>query len=396
MMKRKINGSILSCLLVSLFSLKGIPFVYAQTNTPAPEKYTMADLEILENQKSYEEFFGHALDIRPSKRQKDWREMVSNMALDFIDHNIRVQNYDNKSFLLTEKLSTWPALKSDEFFQIKRNNFALKWLKKCLIKQNSHCRGQISQFWKRSIREPDTGFKIAQLIKGFYPYEDTWQYLSSIVQHKMANFYCHKDIVVNRLDKEIYYQLSEKSLKEKEIKQRLDLLANQTCWSKALPELKNKLLRGQTQYNQTLFLALKSKGHLSYKEEDTFLTLELLKGPSKGVIFNLAWNRLLELGQKPKRRENLKMALVQMDPLPGKVFSSKNTALKTSLLRLFSQNFPEYLDHYGKTCLDYMEGKTSFPHGNPTIECRDLYQFTKGKPWISQGLQLRYSGLKKY
>ena len=42
--------------------------------------YTLADLEVLTAEEGHDEFFKHALDIRPSERQEAWKTMVSKMG----------------------------------------------------------------------------------------------------------------------------------------------------------------------------------------------------------------------------------------------------------------------------------------------------------------------------
>ena len=50
-------------------------------NTPIVwASYTLADLEVLTQEGNYQEFFSHALDVRPSERQESWKGMVSKMA----------------------------------------------------------------------------------------------------------------------------------------------------------------------------------------------------------------------------------------------------------------------------------------------------------------------------
>ncbi|MFP5459502.1 MAG: hypothetical protein ACLGG7_12270, partial [Bacteriovoracia bacterium] len=52
--------------------------------TCAAQGYTMGDLEALEKERSYSEFFSHALDIRPSERTEYWKTMVQNMGESYL------------------------------------------------------------------------------------------------------------------------------------------------------------------------------------------------------------------------------------------------------------------------------------------------------------------------
>ena len=59
--------------------------------------YSLADLEVLQKGKSYEEYFEHARDILPSKRNEYWIEMLSSMAIDYVDE-LRSQKQFNSKY----------------------------------------------------------------------------------------------------------------------------------------------------------------------------------------------------------------------------------------------------------------------------------------------------------
>jgi hypothetical protein len=87
--------------------------------------------------------------------------------------------------------------------------------------------------------------------------------------------------------------------------------------------------------------------------------------------------------------------LKKLDPLPGEVFSSNDKEKREAVINLFASNFPEYVDHYAKTCVNFLKGIGEFPRGNPTLYCNELYSASKSKRWISQPLKTQYSSLKK-
>ena len=74
--------------------------------------YTLEDLKILKEQKNYFEFLNHALDIRPSKRDKSWEKMVQDMATGFISSTIEKKQISKDYFLFIEDLLSWPSLTS--------------------------------------------------------------------------------------------------------------------------------------------------------------------------------------------------------------------------------------------------------------------------------------------
>ena len=99
--------------------------------------FSMEDLSILKTQKNFKEFLAHALDIRPSKRNKKWEEMVQNMATGHISSVLDKKQFSKYNFSFIESLLSWPTLKTDEFFLIKRNKFGVSYLKKCFKEEKN-------------------------------------------------------------------------------------------------------------------------------------------------------------------------------------------------------------------------------------------------------------------
>ena len=144
---------------------------------------------------------------------------------------------------------------------------------------------------------------------------------------------------------------------------------------------------------ESLFNLLASKGELEEEDKDFFFALFILNDPEVGDTFNRAWNRMKILGENFSRRQKVFQRLIELDPLPDAVVGTANPNRRKTLLDFFSHHFPEYFNHYTKVCLDYFEGKGSYPRGNPTIRCRDFFRYTKSL--VSDKLYLRYSALKK-
>src|SRR5574343_829671 len=85
--------------------------------------YEMGDLETLYKENNYQEFLNHALDIRPSLRDSKWKKMVLEIGVDFIKDKIARGQFDEKTLNYIESLTTWPILREDEIFFLKRNDF---------------------------------------------------------------------------------------------------------------------------------------------------------------------------------------------------------------------------------------------------------------------------------
>ncbi len=366
----------------------------------APEKYSLQDLEILSKQKSYWEFLQHARDIRPGQRNKHWTELVQEMAVGFIEFNLRTQSFGSDNYTLLRQIARWPVLRDDEFFQVKYNNYMARYTGYCFKNDKpENCITKIEQFWHLSNKDPETGHKFIQLIQNISPQYSLWNFLKDIVTHPMSNFYCQRPLIATQLSKKILTDFgpfitpkkTKSSLNNAQIRKRLKNFMHEKCWQSLLPSLKQNLFSELPRHQMILHKILNAKKALNTSENDLFYALYLLKGPLVGEAFNQSWNGLARIGQNFKRKTALLKTLKKQDPLEGKIFASSNYDLKKTVVRHFAKHFPEYLDIYAKTCLDYREGRKTFHHGNPTIECPEFFKISQGTKWISQKLHLRFS-----
>lgn len=368
------------------------------------DKYSLQDLEIISKQKNYWEFLRHAKDIRPHQRNKHWQAMVQNMATGLLEFNLQRKHFESPDHNLIYRVAHWPTLKKDEFFQVKYNRYTLHYIHNCLLKAKQRdCFQEAWKLWQLSKKDPETSYQIAQALNSFYPQRNTGAFLNFVATHPMAGFYCHRPFIVKQLAQRLLTTFrpliipgnKKTTSTPSEMRRQLESLAHPQCWKAFFPHLK-KVLLGETPRHQIiLHKILTLKGALSQEENDFFYTLYLLRGPLIGETFNQAWNNLSKIGQNYPRRARLLEALKGQDPLEGKVFASSNHDKQKTIMGHFFENFPEYLDFYGKTCLAYFEGKKTFPHGNPTPECREFFKGSTGTPWVSQSLRLRFSGIKK-
>lgn len=361
--------------------------------------YTKADLEVLQEGKNYLEFFNHAKDVVPTQRDKSWFEMVTTMATDLVDEYRLLKKYDNQDFELIEKLSEWPELVKDEFFQVKRNSFNVDYLKRCFLKEKkSLCRQRMKNFWKTARKDPETGHQLLSLSEGFFPQDRSWSYIQSAANSEFAQFYCQRPLVQKSLLKEIY-NLTPELIKNDHKKENLLILANNTCWSKASEFLKEQLLSTQADDQRGVFYTLTSLDLLNNIESSTYLIKYFLEGPEKGELLNLAWARLELISQNYDLRLAIIKSLKDIDPLPGSIFALTTKSEKRIFTNHLSKNFPEYISLYSKTCVSYLTGEVTFPFGNPTVECHELFNIDKeksmGQKMISQPIHLKYSGIMK-
>jgi hypothetical protein len=361
--------------------------------------YTKADLEVLQQGKNFDEFFRHAKDIVPTKRDRSWFEMVTTLATEMVDGYRKLNKYEYKEFEKVQKLAEWPELLGDEFFQVKRNAFTVEYLKRCYSKERkSDCRGQMQNFWKSARHDPETGHQLLVLSEGFFPKENSWSFIKAAANSELSNFYCQRPLVQKSLLKEIK-SIGPELISNSSKAQRLNYLANATCWKNAANYLKEELYNNKAEDQQAVFMALNALSLLNQTESSTYLIKYFLEGPAKGELLNLAWTRLEEVSQNYKRRLTILENLKDIDPLPGKIFALASNKEKTIFTNHLSKNFPEYISLYSKTCMSYLTGEKSYPFGNPTMECHDLFKMDNlksvGQKMISQPLRIKYSGLLK-
>lgn len=357
--------TLLVCLLL-------LTFQKISANTD--QLYKMEDLEVLKNGKSYEEFFKHAKDVVPSKRTTYWSEMLSSMAMDYVDEKRRLQDYRDETFKKITEIASWPELKRDEFFQIKRNAYNLGHFRTCFVtKKKSECLMRMNEFWKEAFQDLETSYEMAKLHYGFFPNLSGIKYLSSILFQSEDQFYCDRELVKTMF----ITHLRQSNLAHLEGERKTYYLASligESCWNKVMPSVKKEMSVGEPSHQRNLFLALHIKGALNQREYSVWLTRYFLSSPPPGELMNLSWNEIKSMGQDFSKRESVLNELKSLDPLPGDLFKELDGKRAKVLTTYLRDNFPEYLGLYTKECLNYLEGHKVYAHGNPTPECHDLFR----------------------
>lgn len=341
-------------------------------NCGSATQYTMADLEVLVSEGNFQEFFQHALDIRPSERQEAWKTMVIKMADTLTKVVLQKSQNDRKDFLKIEELTTWNALKDDDVFKMRRQEIGLRYLKKCL-KSDTPCWDDVKSFWEKDKNDAETAYKLAELTAGYEnaPYS-SWNYLEVALQSNLSEFYCKKPFVMEALWGKIeidYVKLGP----EGDLMKKIDQTLHPDCVPILISEARKRLLKPIHAHDRELsFQILKSQTKADQTTSDFFYTIYLLDNPSQGELFNYSWNRIKELGSSSLRREAVLDRIKGLDPLPDGIFSSLDEIKKKVIARHFKTFFPEYFDFYALQCVNYYEGKGTFPNGNPTMHCPKL------------------------
>jgi len=377
-------------------------------------RYDIKDLEVLENEKSYAEFFHHAKDIRPSLRNKHWNQMVSSMAMELFEGLKKKSIVTETDVQMVLHLSDWPTLKADEFFIKQRNPILLSYFSNCFNKNDWNTCYQLSyDFYTSHDQGPIFGINLAKMLSKKSTLQNTgvitsatgimkhdlWPFVSPMAKNTLGEFYCNKapikNIIINKL-----YAVSMKDDSNKILNS--NKLIHQDCWKGISKDLKADMLGSTDKFLRYQSYNIISKfENISQNERYQYVILQTLDAYpfNKNEIFH-NWHTLKRLGDNSKVRLRIFNKIKAMDPLPGSVFAQtgkKNLALVKSLARFF----PEYLDYYSSTCLNYLEGTNTklFPNGNPTINCHELFKsagnFAKLNP-NSSAILLPNSKLLKY
>lgn len=357
--------------------------------------YTIEDLVILSETGEHQEFLDHAKDIKPTKRDKKWRTLVSKEASLLIDELKKNSSYTKENFNKIEKLAKWSVLKSDEFFHVKRNSFALKYFKNCYLSKTTKalCTKDISHFWRRSNKDADTGYKLSMLIRGFLPKQSTWSIVKDIIKSNQSKYYCGDAFIQD----EVHKKLSTLDLENRTVTARkvlLQNLAHLKCWNKLITHFKKEINFLPSSESSSLYYTLTTFNQISRSQKDLWLTMYLLDDPTSGPLLNMAWNNIKELAQNYERRIEVLEKLKTLRPLPGDSFNNASLAITKHL----NKYFPEYIATYAKTCLHYLEGTKQFRFGNPTVYCDSLFKRNKYEAkskLLEKNLSDRYSAIKK-
>ncbi|MBL6989015.1 MAG: hypothetical protein ISR65_04530 [Bacteriovoracaceae bacterium] len=362
-----------------------------------PGLYNISDLKILKEQKNFAEFLEHAKDIRPSLRDQQWSEMLSEMATGFTSSKLKHKVFNKTTFDYVESLYFWPSLASNVTFFVNRDNYGLSYLTYC-FKTNStkkwreQCVRDLLVFWNNTTKnssKPDLALKIAELIKAHNIPLNLWDFYKEVTSSKISFFHCNKPHIQKTLLREMGKIIDLQVDKNKRAK-KLNEIAHEKCWLHLVPYLKELVYSFSKNERMYAYYLLSFKQELAPFEKDLFHTLFILNGPTIGPTYNNAWSTIQQLGENFKRRLVVIEYLKKFDPLPGEIFAHRDPKVKNVLIEFIAKNLPEYLDYFVKTCLDYLSGNKVYVNGNPTIECHALFKNHTALKFIPSILQTKY------
>jgi hypothetical protein len=381
-------------------SLISILCLSSATIASGQQLYDLKDLEVLDRQKNYEEFLLHVNDIRPSERGKHWKDMFQTMSVGLIDYKIKTKDFSVKSFAQIEQIGRSSALIADEYCQLKRALFAKKYLVECFkkIEDKSRCENELNTFWYFSNKDPDIGLDLAAILETNQSTQSRWPFYQVAINSNIAPIYCTKpeiqQVIIQKINKETFDENFDNNYRA-----LLDKFIPQPCFDKLVANLRAALLSTKTNGadRELAMNLLDAKKLLTPAEDDLYSILYLLDGPVVGDKMNLAWKKVESLNDNFTKRQNILSTIEKLDLIPDAIFKDPNLPRHKAIINLFAKSFPELLNYYGKSCLDYINLKTENTSNiASTYQCHQFLKTAKDNSlWLSDSIQSQYSSLKK-
>ena len=361
-------------IIILLFLLCNIPLHGAL----AQLKYEMTDLRILNSERNFSEFFAHALDIRPSLRNDEYKNMLEEMALALLEQLNNKTKVTPKEMALIKSISKWPLLGQNEFFNRKRDFLLLKGLNNCFIEKKDNCLQQAKIIFTDYQHEILFSNDLIEnlVLNGIAP-EKLWPFAAPLAMHPLSEFYCSKDsfksVIIAKMSIDFQAKL------------------HNDCLKALKPSMQKMLTYNERHMRSIAFHYLKKINALSNKEESFYYLIEYLQNPyisSDKLEHSL--NELKRIKKDPELREQLVIDLGKLDPLPGKIFSKVTDTQSLSKTRILFRSFPEYIDTYARTCLDYLTENKVYKTGSPTPDCHGLFKQGQKLDILPESMQLKY------
>jgi hypothetical protein len=347
-------------------------------------QYTISDLKILSAEKNYNEFFQHALDIRPSERDEKWKTMVERLGTQYLGDLGNRTKLEKAQLDLVYKLSTWPIFKNNEFFTRKRDYIFLKDLKTCLKEDSAKCSTKVNFIFNDFKHDISFSFDLVELLSPYKRnFSDLWPYAKPLASHELSEFYCNKKNFKNTVLDHLYnvYSLQNKLSKD----------VHKDCIKVLGSELRLALSSPLRYQRKGAFRTLKEHGKLSQMDQSLYYLMNfMLNEKMDEKELDLTVLNLKTIANDFRLREMLLKQIQKLDPIPDGIFSTTpndNGLVKTRVLYRY---FPEYLDKYSRKCLNYLTGNTEYPNGNPTPRCHELFSLNKTLKLIPSSIEKQY------
>ena len=380
----------------------------------AANLYSLKDLQVLEQEKNFEEFLMHVNDIRPSERQKLWKEMFQSMAIELVDYKTRTKDFSIEAFKRIEEIGRVSVLFNDEFFQLKRSIYAKTFFNQCYLQASEKngsqkengiktCDSELSSFWYFSKKDADLGLEFAKLVERYPSNLKNWHFYQRAINDSIANLYCEKPLIQRAVIK----KLTEESFDSEfdgNYKNLIKRFVPDKCFQKIIPSLRLGIQSTITNglEKEMAMNLLSASGKLTKEEEDFYAVLYMLDGPVVGDKMNLAWKKIEDLSLQYTKRIKILAQIKSLPLIPDKIFKDASLPRNKAIINLFAKNFPEYLNFYGESCVKYLENQNEFS-GNiaSSLQCNEFLKTasalkkSENTEWVNDSVRRSYSGLKR-
>lgn len=344
--------------------------------------YTMADLEVLFDSNSYEDFFRHYKDIRPSERNEEWQKLVLLMAQNWAKDLKATGPYTLRTLEKIDQVRKIKFLKSDEVFSIYLNQFAIMTFRQCFNSiQSNKCPSAAYNYWVNSNGEQELGLKLGQMIldhqnklspKDLLAFNnelkkiDIWSFFKSSYESSFADRYCADPVMKSVLIQK-FYELMEQD-------EKINFYYfNRKCLSTIKNDLEQLLFSHNELEREMAFKVFVDTNELKDQQKDLYYLAYLLDKPNNKNKLKLAWSHIEALKRSATRRDHLMSVLKENTNFSYSLLNTKNTKLITSVLFMLSESFPEIIDHLSKQCLT---GKAGY-------NCHQFVEIAQDKNWLN-------------
>ena len=341
-------------------------------NAAPRQLYSFQDLQALVDSNGYIEFFDHALDIRPSKRNEKWQKMCFQMAQLYMKSSLKKSLNKKKIEKILEVLA-YPHFDQDEIFISKREKFLAKLIKHFA---SNHTLEEVKEL---SLRISDNfkttkyyGYFVTESLFKHYKMKELeahssffYQLLTPLLKSQYSEFYCHKHPTRTVLKRLILNN-------GKKVKVHKD------CLNKLYSSIEEELYNPNSMIRVRAYTYLKQHKKLSEDEHATYHVLNLINGRK---VSDNEWNTVLSSLDVFKNNSQLRKSTMDViekyDPYPDNFLKTYKNKRLAALSRMLARSFPEYLDRYTHSCLSFLNGKKTYPKGNPTPNCHRYMEISK-------------------
>jgi hypothetical protein len=325
--------------------------------------------------------------------------MYQTMSIGLIDFKLKTKDLTRKSFTQIENIGKSPALLNDEYYQLKRAQYAKKYLTECFkkIEEKTNCENELTSFWFFSNKESDIGLDLVSILDAHNSALNRWPFYKVAINSPVAPLYCSRPEIQKFIIQKIHLETYKENF-DGNYKNILEKTVPDNCFVKMTENLRAALLApGVNGNDRDLAMnLLEAKKLLTPSEQDLYSVLFLLDGPVVGDKMNIAWKKIETLAENYPKRQKILDMIKALDTIPDAIFKEPNMPRHKAIINLFANNFPEFLNFYGKSCLDFINHKNSNPNISSSVQCNQFLQTAKdNSQWLSDSIQSQYSAIKK-